>query len=116
MNKVVKVAVIQITRIGDLIQTAQAVRQFRAENQAVHITLIARRKFAKGIDFLLDLAAYWQPFQRESVFPNSGSVGSVTSAHSVLALSGLWRWVLRSVVVRPRPTRRAHESRCQEGS
>ncbi|MHB9081936.1 MAG: reverse transcriptase domain-containing protein [Pirellulaceae bacterium] len=32
-------------------------------------------------------------------FPNSGSVGSVTSAHSVLASSGLWRWVRRSVVV-----------------
>lgn len=49
-----KIAVIQLTRTGDLIQTAQAVRQFRAENPDTKISLIARRKFAEGLTFLLE--------------------------------------------------------------
>jgi len=49
-----KIAIIQLTRIGDLIQTAQAVRQFKAENPETEITLIARRKFGKGILFFLE--------------------------------------------------------------
>ena len=49
-----KIAVIQMTRIGDLIQTTQAVRQFKAENPDTKISLIARRKFAKGLTFLLE--------------------------------------------------------------
>jgi ADP-heptose:LPS heptosyltransferase len=49
-----KIAIIQLTRIGDLIQTAQAVRQFKAENPDTEITLIARRKFGNGIFFLLE--------------------------------------------------------------
>lgn len=53
-KKPLKIAVIQLTRIGDLVQTTQAVRQFRVENPNIHITLIARRKFASGIKFLLE--------------------------------------------------------------
>ncbi len=49
-----KIAVIQLTRIGDLVQTLQATRQFKAENPNAEFTLIARRKFAKGIGFLLE--------------------------------------------------------------
>lgn len=49
-----KVAILQLTRIGDLIQTYQATRQFKAENPNTHVTLIARRKFASGIMFLLE--------------------------------------------------------------
>jgi len=52
--KTTKIAILQLTRIGDLIQTAQATRQFRAENPDSHITLIARRKFASGLTFLLE--------------------------------------------------------------
>ena len=48
-----KIAILQLTRIGDLVQTYQATRQFKAENPNTHITLIARRKFATGIHFLL---------------------------------------------------------------
>ena len=49
-----KIAIIQLTRFGDLIQTTQAVRQLKAENNDAHITLIARRRFAKGLQFLLE--------------------------------------------------------------
>lgn len=49
-----RIAIIQLTRIGDLIQTLQATRQFRSENSGAHLTLIARRKFASGITFLLE--------------------------------------------------------------
>ena len=52
--KKIKVAVIQLTRIGDIIQTAQAVRQLKAEKDNIEVTLIARRKFASGLQFLLD--------------------------------------------------------------
>ena len=49
-----KIAVIQLTRSGDLIQTAQAVRQLKAENSDAHVTLIARRSFGSGLRFLLE--------------------------------------------------------------
>ena len=53
-QKKLKIAVIQLTRIGDLIQTLQATRQFRAENPETEITLIAHKKFASGLTFLLE--------------------------------------------------------------
>lgn len=53
-EKPLKIAIIQLTRIGDLVQTVQATRQFKAENSNTHITLIARRKFASGLQFLLE--------------------------------------------------------------
>ena len=49
-----KIAIIQLTRIGDIIQTTQAARQMKAESPDAHLTLIARRKFAKGLMFLLE--------------------------------------------------------------
>ena len=54
MSNQTKIAIIQLTRIGDLIQTTQAARQLKAENSDAHLTLIARRKFAGGITFLLE--------------------------------------------------------------
>ena len=54
MDKSNKVLVIQLTRIGDLIQTLQAARQLKAENPNISLGLVARRKFAKGIEFLLE--------------------------------------------------------------
>lgn len=54
MSNQTKIAIIQMTRIGDLIQTTQAARQMKAENSDAHLTLIARKKFAKGINFLLE--------------------------------------------------------------
>lgn len=49
-----KVLIIQLTRIGDLIQTLQAARQLKAENPNILLGLVARKKFANGIDFLLE--------------------------------------------------------------
>lgn len=48
-----RVLVIQLTRTGDLVQTMQAVRQFKAENPGIECTLVARRKMGEGIEFLL---------------------------------------------------------------
>ncbi|MBD64109.1 MAG: hypothetical protein CME62_02805 [Halobacteriovoraceae bacterium] len=53
-EKPLKIALIQLTRIGDLVQTMQAARQFRGENPNIELTLIARKKFAGGITFLLE--------------------------------------------------------------
>lgn len=49
-----KIIIIQLTRIGDLIQTYQATRQLKAEKPHLQITLVARKKFASGICFLLE--------------------------------------------------------------
>lgn len=59
----VQIGIIQLTRIGDLVQTAQAARQFKAENPHANLTLIARRKFASGIMPLLESV-----FQRVVLF------------------------------------------------
>lgn len=48
------ILIIQLTRIGDLIQTVQACRQIKAENPEVVLSLLAREKFASGIIFLLE--------------------------------------------------------------
>jgi ADP-heptose:LPS heptosyltransferase len=48
-----KVCIVQLTRIGDIIQTFQAARQFKYENPSFSLSLIARRDMAKGLIFLL---------------------------------------------------------------
>ncbi|MEX0798109.1 MAG: glycosyltransferase family 9 protein [Bacteriovoracaceae bacterium] len=53
-NKPIRMGVIQITRIGDVLQTYQAAKQLKRERPEVELTLIARKKFAKGLGFLLD--------------------------------------------------------------
>jgi len=50
----IKMAIVQLTRIGDVIQTFQAASQLKLENPNVELTLIARKKFADGIMFLLE--------------------------------------------------------------
>ena len=49
-----RVLVIQLTRTGDLVQTLQAVRQFKAETPGIECSLIARKSLGKGIQFLLE--------------------------------------------------------------
>jgi ADP-heptose:LPS heptosyltransferase len=49
-----RLLIIQLTRIGDLIQTVQASRQFKSENPNFHLTIVARRKFASELIFLLE--------------------------------------------------------------
>jgi ADP-heptose:LPS heptosyltransferase len=48
-----KILVIQLTRIGDLIQTAVACEQLRLENPNTDIHLACRKSFANGILFIL---------------------------------------------------------------
>lgn len=53
-NKKVKtLAILQITRIGDLLQTYQAVQGVRSSHPNLRLILIAREKFAKPIEFKL---------------------------------------------------------------
>lgn len=53
MQNKFKMAFIQLTRIGDVIQTFTAARQLKTENPNVELTLIARKQFAHGLEFLL---------------------------------------------------------------
>jgi ADP-heptose:LPS heptosyltransferase len=46
-------AFVQITRIGDLLQSMQAVSAFKYQNPNVRLILIARRQFAEGLNFIL---------------------------------------------------------------
>lgn len=48
-----KIAVVQLTRIGDVIQTYQAAAQLKKERADVELTLVARKTFAQGLEFLL---------------------------------------------------------------
>lgn len=47
-----RIGIIQITRIGDVIQTCIAAKQLKLENPNIELSLITRGKFAKGLEFL----------------------------------------------------------------
>jgi ADP-heptose:LPS heptosyltransferase len=47
-------AILQITRFGDLIQTVQAVQELRTSHPNYRLILIARSQFAKPLNFLLE--------------------------------------------------------------
>jgi ADP-heptose:LPS heptosyltransferase len=53
VNKL-NICIIQTTRIGDILQTYQAARQLKLENKNISLTLVARRKMASGLLFLLE--------------------------------------------------------------
>lgn len=53
MSASMRICIVQLTRIGDLIQTYQAAKQLKNENPNIELTLIARKKFSNGLDFLL---------------------------------------------------------------
>lgn len=46
------IALIQITRIGDVIQTCIAADQLKREQKDIELVLITRKKFGKGLEFL----------------------------------------------------------------
>ncbi|MDD4975215.1 MAG: glycosyltransferase family 9 protein [Bacteriovorax sp.] len=50
---VVTLAIVQLTRFGDLIQTAQAVEELKRNHPGYRVILIARSQFAKPLDFVL---------------------------------------------------------------
>lgn len=49
-----KIAFIQLTRIGDVIQTFMAAKQLKVENPNLELTLISRTRFASQLNFLLE--------------------------------------------------------------
>jgi ADP-heptose:LPS heptosyltransferase len=53
MKSSMRICVIQLTRIGDVIQTYQAAKQLKIENPNIELTLIARKQFSQGLNFLL---------------------------------------------------------------
>jgi len=48
-----KICILQMTRIGDILQSYQAARQLKLENPNISLSLIARRDMAKGLIFIL---------------------------------------------------------------
>ena len=48
------IAILQLTRFGDLIQTVQAVKNFKSTHPNYRMVLIARSRFAKPLNFILD--------------------------------------------------------------
>ena len=53
MEQQYNVGIIQMTRIGDLIQTSIAASVLKRENPTAKLTLICREKFGKNIEFIL---------------------------------------------------------------
>lgn len=47
------ICVVQITRIGDVLQTLQVAREFKKEHKHVRLILVARAEFARPLGFLL---------------------------------------------------------------
>lgn len=85
MQQKFKMAFIQLTRIGDVIQTFMAARQLKAENPNVELTLIARKKFAYGLDFLLssifDNIVY---FETKDFFSKKDLSTATTNVHNFI--------------------------------
>lgn len=52
-NYTTTLAIVQLTRFGDLIQTAQAVEELRRNHPEYRVILIARSQFARPLDFIL---------------------------------------------------------------
>jgi ADP-heptose:LPS heptosyltransferase len=48
------IALLQLTRLGDLVQTVQAVQNFKSTHPNYRIVLIARSQFARPLSFLLN--------------------------------------------------------------
>lgn len=53
-NKNSSITVIQLTRIGDIIQTIWAVKDIKSSNPDITLNFIARDRFANGLMFLLE--------------------------------------------------------------
>lgn len=85
MHNKFKMAFIQLTRIGDVIQTFTAARQLKTENPNTELTLIARKKFAQGLDFLLkdvfDEVVY---FDTKDFFTEKNLVAAKDNTHNFI--------------------------------
>ena len=49
-----EIAIVQITRIGDILQTCHAVRLLKVNHPEYNVTLIARKQFAAPVLFLIN--------------------------------------------------------------
>lgn len=85
MNSGINVAIIQLTRIGDLLQTYQVIKQAKTEHPNGRFTLIARDKFVKGIRFLLDeVFDEIHSIDTKSFFTGSDFKSAQSNVHSFL--------------------------------
>jgi len=48
------ISILQLTRIGDILQTAQAVRLLKINHPEIKVQLVARKQFAEPIQFIID--------------------------------------------------------------
>ena len=80
------IGIIQLTRIGDVIQTFQAAKQLKTENPQVELTLIARKEFAKGLEFLLESAKF------KYEFAPFGLCVSLSTEKPILDLQEAYAW------------------------
>lgn len=85
MQNKFKMAFVQLTRIGDVIQTFTAARQLKTENPNVELTLIARKKFAEGLDFLLkDVFDHIVYFETKDFFIKKDLKSAKTQVHNFI--------------------------------
>lgn len=84
INPVVTLAIVQTTRFGDLIQTAQAVEELKKIHPEYRVILIARSQFAKPLEFVLqkmfDKTYY---LDTRKIFANSEINGLKTSLDGI---------------------------------
>lgn len=78
------IAIMQTTRFGDLIQTAQAISDLKTQYPQYRVVLIARSQFARPLDFvfqnLVDKTYY---LDTKSIFQNSETNGLAHTVHSL---------------------------------
>ena len=70
------IAILQLTRFGDLIQTAQAISELKIQYPEYRVVLIAREKFAKPLEFIFqNLVDKIYFLNTQQIFNNAESLG-----------------------------------------
>jgi ADP-heptose:LPS heptosyltransferase len=78
------IAILQTTRFGDLIQTAQAISELKIQYPDYRVLLIARTQFIKPLEFLFkNLVDTIYHIDTKSIFQNSEVNGLAPSIHSL---------------------------------
>ncbi len=79
------ICVIQLTRTGDIIQTCQAVHAAKLENPNFKFTLVARKTYLKGLEFITDqIFEKTHTLDTKEVFEGNNLVGSSKSISSLI--------------------------------
>lgn len=76
MDKTSRFTILQLTRMGDIIQTYQACLDFKEQYPDVHLTLVAREKFAQPLMFLLSNAFDDIKFIPNNLFSNINDIAT----------------------------------------